>query len=93
MMPYGTDITRDDNPYELGFDRLVDLKQEAQFIGKAALKRIKAEGVKRRFVGMEILGDPLAASNEDYWPACRQGDELRLFAATAEERGHGAGVR
>ncbi|MFQ5939714.1 MAG: glycine cleavage T C-terminal barrel domain-containing protein [Alphaproteobacteria bacterium] len=73
MMSYGTDMTRDENPYELGFDRLVDLKQEAQFIGKAALKRIKVEGVKRRFVGMEIHGDPLAASNEHYWPVSREG--------------------
>jgi aminomethyltransferase len=38
---------------------MVDLEQEADFMGKEALKRIKAEGVKRKLVGVDIDGDPL----------------------------------
>ena len=41
-------------------DRLVDLEMEADFVGKEALKKIKKEGIKRKLVGIEILGDPIS---------------------------------
>jgi len=41
-------------------DRLVDLEMEADFVGKEALKKIKQEGIKRKLVGIEILGDPIS---------------------------------
>ncbi len=67
ILAYISDITPEDNPYVLGFDRLVDLEHEADFIGKAALKKIKAEGVTRRLVGVKISGSPLQP-NEERWP-------------------------
>jgi len=68
LISYGADASLAENPFELGLDRQVDLDQEADFIGKAALKRIKAAGVDRRLVGLEIAGPPLALSNERFWP-------------------------
>ena len=68
LISYGADATLTENPFELGLERLVDLDQEANFVGKAALKRIKAAGVDRRLVGVEIAGAPLAISNERFWP-------------------------
>ena len=68
LISYGADATLKENPFELGLDRLIDLDQEADFIGKAALKRIKAAGVDRRLVGVEIAGERLAISNERFWP-------------------------
>ncbi len=67
ILSYASDIRREDNPFTLGFDRLVDLEQPADFIGKEALKRIKAVGVKRRLVGVEIGGPPLPQSNPEFW--------------------------
>ncbi len=67
ILVYISDMTSEDNPYVLDFDRLVDLDHEADFIGKAALKKIKAEGVTRRLVGVEISGSPLQP-NEEQWP-------------------------
>ncbi len=67
ILAYISDITPEDNPYVLGFDRLVDLDHETDFIGKAALKKIKAEGVTRRLVGVKISGSPLQP-NEEHWP-------------------------
>jgi aminomethyltransferase len=46
---------------------------EADYIGKAALGRIAAEGVTRRLVGLEIGGPPLAAGNEEPWPLRAEG--------------------
>lgn len=67
IFSYASDITRADNPFTIGLDRLVDLDQEADFIGKAALKRIKSEGVKRRLVAVEIAGKPLEDGNQHGW--------------------------
>jgi glycine cleavage system aminomethyltransferase T len=66
IFSYVSDIRREDNPFTIGFGRLVDLEMDADFIGKAALKKIKAEGVSRKLVGIEVDGDPIAG-NDAYW--------------------------
>ena len=66
MLAYGCDITLDTNPLEVGYDYhwMVDLDQEADFVGKEALTRIRAEGVSRRMAGVEIDGPPLGTYND-----------------------------
>ncbi len=59
ILNYGIDMTLDNNPFEVGLDWLVDLEQEADFIGREALEQIKARGVERKLVGVEIFGEPL----------------------------------
>jgi aminomethyltransferase len=73
MLSYRADMDMDTNPYELGLGRLVDLGMEAEFIGRAALTRIRAEGARRQQVGLELSGPPLAAPNTRFWPL-RAGD-------------------
>ncbi len=46
-MSYVSDIALTDNPFVIGMDKLVNRDQADDFIGKDALTRIKAEGVKR----------------------------------------------
>jgi glycine cleavage system aminomethyltransferase T len=73
---YGSDMTLENNPFEImGYERLVE-DQEADYIGKAALERIRAEGVSRRLVGVEIDGDPLEWELTEFWPAHRNGDRV-----------------
>jgi glycine cleavage system aminomethyltransferase T len=59
---------------------MVDLEQEADFIGKEALKRIKAEGVSRKLVGVEISGPGLGNYNDgsmiDYFPVLKDGSQV-----------------
>ena len=76
MLSYRADADIDTNPFELGLDRLVDLDMDADFIGKAALTRIKQAGVRRRQVGLVIDGDPLAGPNTSFWPVGRNGDVI-----------------
>jgi aminomethyltransferase len=66
MLAYGCDITRDTNPLEVGYDYtwMVDLDQQADFIGKDALIAAKAAGVSRLMIGVEIDGPPLGAFND-----------------------------
>lgn len=75
ILSYGCDMTREDNPFTIGLERLMDLDQEANFIGKEALRRIKAEEVKRCLVGVELDSEPLSLSLEDPWPIYG-GDEI-----------------
>jgi aminomethyltransferase len=67
ILNYGIDMTLDNNPYEVGLGWLVDQKKAADYIGKLALERIRAEGVKRKLAGVEIAGDPLEF-NMTRWP-------------------------
>ena len=56
---WGQDMTFRDNPYQMmGLERLVE-DQEADYIGKKALEKIKKEGVKRKLVGLIVDGDEL----------------------------------
>jgi aminomethyltransferase len=41
---------------------------DADFIGKAAMKKIAEQGVSRKQVGLEIDGEPLAGANNEFWP-------------------------
>ena len=58
-------MTLDDNSYEVGLGWPVDLDKEADFIGREALTRAKAEGPKRKPLGIRIcLGTNSAASGQ-----------------------------
>jgi aminomethyltransferase len=72
ILNYGADMTLEDNPYQVGLDWMVDLDQEADFIGRAALARIQAEGVKSKLVGVEIAGDRIEF-NMTKWPISDDG--------------------
>ena len=76
MLSYQADMTLANNPYELNMDRLVNLDMEADFIGKAALTRIKEKGVKQRLAGLEIEGDPFIGTNDFFWPVKKDGKQV-----------------
>lgn len=67
LLSYGADMTLENNPFEIGLGKYVDLEQEADFIGKQALRRIKTAGIKQKLVGIEIHGEALPP-NEQQWP-------------------------
>lgn len=73
MLSYHADADINTNPYELGLDRLVNLDSGADFIGKAALQRIKDQGVSRAQVGFLIDGEPLTGPNTTFWAIHRDG--------------------
>ena len=73
MLSYHADADISTNPFELGLDRLVNLEIEADFIGKAALRRIRDTGVSRKQVGLVIDGAPLTGPNTTFWAITRNG--------------------
>ncbi len=68
MLSYHADADINTNPFELGLDRLVNLDSNIDFIGKAALKKIKKEGIKRIQIGLEIKCVKLDKPNTTFWP-------------------------
>ncbi len=67
MLSYHADADINTNPFELGFDRLVDLEMDADFIGKEALKKIKANGITRTQIGLVLNCAPLTGPNTRFW--------------------------
>jgi len=73
MLSYHADADINTNPFELGLGRLVRLKNDNEFIGKEALRRIKAEGITRKQVGLVLDCDPLSGPNTSFWPIQHDG--------------------
>jgi glycine cleavage system aminomethyltransferase T len=82
ILAYGADIWLDTNPYEvdMGYEWMVDLDQEADFVGKEALRRIKDEGIDRKLVGVEIGGERLGSYIDstmiDFYPVHKDGKRV-----------------
>ena len=67
MLSYHADLNSQNNPFELGLDRLVNFDADHEFIGKAALRKIKGKGVGQRQVGLIINSAPLSSPNKEFW--------------------------
>jgi aminomethyltransferase len=73
---YGSDIRLSDTPlHVMGLERLVE-DQPQDYIGKDALESLKATGVDRKLVGIELSGDELRAEMSEYWFAYKDGTKV-----------------
>ncbi|MGS4947138.1 glycine cleavage T C-terminal barrel domain-containing protein [Meridianimarinicoccus sp. RP-17] len=87
MLSYHADMDAQTNPFELGLDRLVNLDMDAEFVGKAALRRIRDEGVARKQVGLVLDIDPLERPNTDFWPILKDASRIgRVTSAVYSPR-------
>jgi glycine cleavage system aminomethyltransferase T len=74
---YGSDMRVEDTPFHVtGLERLVELDQDGDFIGKDALRRMAEGGVDRKLVGIQIGGDPMMDEGalSDLWPVHASGE-------------------
>ena len=65
ILSFGADMHRDNNPFEVGLDWMIDLDQKDDFIGKEALVTIKQNGIKKKLMGAEIAGPKMEFFNEE----------------------------
>jgi glycine cleavage system aminomethyltransferase T len=74
---WGADMTYENNPLEMGLDRLVDwdLSDEAS-ISMRALREIRARGVDHKINGVELDGDPFPGLNDVKWPVVQDGQPI-----------------
>src|SRR5437667_11768123 len=61
ILNYSSDIVLDNSPYEVGLGWTVDEDKRSDYLGKAAIARVKREGVRRKRVGIEVAGESLGA--------------------------------
>ena len=75
---WGADMTYQENAFELGLDRLVDLDtvSEEACISIGAYRRIKEAGVAKRINGVTFDGDPFPALNNVKWQASIDGTRV-----------------
>ncbi len=74
---WGADMTYENDPLEMGLERLVDwdLSDDAS-ISMRALRTIKERGVRRQINGVELDGDPFPELNNLKWPILDWGEEI-----------------
>jgi glycine cleavage system aminomethyltransferase T len=73
---YGSDITLENTPFEAtGMERLVE-QQDADYVGKQALERVREQGVSRKLVGIDMGGTQLEHEITDMWPAFSGDDRV-----------------
>lgn len=73
---WGADMTYENNPFEMGLERLVDFDMAGDCIAMEALRTIREKGVTRRIVGVELDGDPFPGLNFTKWPAHAGGKQV-----------------
>jgi len=54
LLSYGNDFDNNDNPFQCGFDKYIDLETDINFLGKDKLKKIKEKGIDRKLMGVQI---------------------------------------
>ncbi len=75
---YGSDMRVEDTPFHVsGLEKFVELAQEQDFMGKAALARLQETGVDRKLVGVDIGGDAMndEGALNDVWPVLDAGGD------------------
>ena len=54
LLSFGNDMDNEDNPYECGFDKFINIDSDINFLGKEKLKKIKTEGIKKKLMGIKF---------------------------------------
>ena len=75
---YSQDIDDTTTPLEAGLSWIVHLDSKGDFIGREVLAKQKAEGVKRRLVGLEMQGRAIARHDD---PILHEGKEVGIVTS------------
>jgi aminomethyltransferase len=74
---WGADMTYENNPLEMGLERLVDWgMSDEDSISMAALRAIKERGVRQAINGLELDGEPFPELNNVTWPIVEAGERI-----------------
>jgi len=76
VLDYGSDILSENNPYEMGLERLVSMSKSANFMGKDALIEISYSGVSKKITGVFMSGPIFEKHNEHRWPVSLKGNRV-----------------
>jgi dimethylsulfoniopropionate demethylase len=63
LLSYGNDMDNNDNPFECGFDKFINLDSDVIFLGKEKLRKIKSEGIERKLMGIKFEAKEISLSD------------------------------
>ena len=75
LLGYGNEMTPENNPLEMGYERFCTLDGSVDCIGLAALQRIQRDGIKRSIRGVKFDGAPCPPCSQP-WPVTHQGQKI-----------------
>ena len=64
LLSCGNDFDNNDNPYECGFEKYIDIKSDIDYLGKNALTQIFKKGIERKLMGVKIDLDKIEMTEE-----------------------------
>ena len=80
MPLYGNELGRDVNPYEANLGRVVKL-EKGDFVGRAALAEVEADGPRRRLVGLVMRDEGIARHGYPVVEAADPEDEVGVVTS------------
>ena len=80
LFSYGNEMTRENNPFEIGHGKFCVIDGSIDYIGRAALQKIAAEGIKREIRGIIFDGEPCPTCAKP-WPVLV--DDLQVGQITS----------
>jgi aminomethyltransferase len=80
MPLYGNELDRDTNPFDAGLGRVVKLDKPADFVGRAALEKVAAEGPRKQLVGLTMRGRTIARHG---YPVALPGNDSQAGIVTS----------
>ncbi len=72
MPLYGNELDKDTTPYDAGLGRVVKLGKEGDFVGRAALEKVAAEGPRKKLVGLVVRGRGIARHGYEVYSGGRR---------------------
>ena len=82
LLSYGNEMTRENNPLEMGMEKFCSLDAEVGSLGRDALQRLAEKGVARRIRGILFDGGPCPACAEP-WPVTVEGRQIGQVTSAA----------
>lgn len=83
ILSWGVDMGPEENPYQIGLGRLVELDDTPEFVGRSALERLKQTPLTKQLVGLTVDGTELLP-NETSWQLFSEfGDEVGKLTSLA----------
>ncbi|NIL94492.1 MAG: dimethylsulfoniopropionate demethylase [Woeseiaceae bacterium] len=66
LLSYGSDMTLENNPLEVGLDRFFEMGKTADYLAREALEHIVAVGPARKLVRVAAKGEPVGLPRTSY---------------------------
>jgi dimethylsulfoniopropionate demethylase len=64
LLSAGNDFDNEDNPYECGFDKYIDIESDINYLGKKSLIKISKAGISKKLMGVLVDLDKIQVTED-----------------------------